>query len=475
MPYKANKDLPDPVRSALPEAAQSIWRKAYNAHVESDPNASEASCARIAWAAVKAAGWKQSEAGWSRDASETFSIEEHIALDADAKMRRTADGYLVAYPRVARTGIQEYSGDELGRSTKKVLRVYRPEDVVFDAESMRSYAHRPITNDHPKEVVTSVNWKRYAVGQIGDEVMRDGDCIRVPVMLMDAAAIKDIDNGKRELSLGYGMEIDWTPGIAPHGEAYDGVMTRITANHLAVVAAARGGSRLKIGDVKHGARNMSDRVIMIQVGDQQVEVANDVAASTIMRFITNLSKEAGDLRAKIERDAGFMKKKEEEEEEYKKDRKAKDEALATKDAEIITLKKQLEDAQKAATPEALDALVKDRQTVIDKARATKLLGDKLVVADRSSLDIKRQIVTAYVGDRAPVKDWSEAQINASFDTIPAAAGSSGRGNDSLARDIGNSRTAPNQGTVNDERSALYDARDKAMENAWRNPPPAATQ
>ena len=54
-----------------------------------------------------------------------------VEIDASAKMMMTSDGYLKAMPRIARTGIQLYKGDECGRPDVDFVRVYRPEDSVF--------------------------------------------------------------------------------------------------------------------------------------------------------------------------------------------------------------------------------------------------------------------------------------------------------------------------------------------------------
>ena len=131
-----------------------------------------------------------------------------IMLDAAAKVRETRDGYLVATPLVARTGIQEYRGIELGRADMDVVRVFRPESEVFHKDAMASLAFRPITVNHPPDMVDSKNWRKYAVGQVGEEVARDGEFIRVPIMLMDGDAIRDVKSGKREISLGYTSDLD---------------------------------------------------------------------------------------------------------------------------------------------------------------------------------------------------------------------------------------------------------------------------
>ncbi|RLG34227.1 hypothetical protein DRN97_03000 [Methanosarcinales archaeon] len=53
MPYKTNADLPKSIRNSLPEHAQTIFRKAYNAASEQYGTDDEARLNKIAWAAVK--------------------------------------------------------------------------------------------------------------------------------------------------------------------------------------------------------------------------------------------------------------------------------------------------------------------------------------------------------------------------------------------------------------------------------------
>lgn len=176
-----------------------------------------------------------------------LKVTEVLVCDKADVMRR-GDGSIIANPRVGRIGIQLYRGDELGRPDMPVVRVYRPEEEVMDKAAMATLAHRPVTNDHPKEAVTSDNWKKYAVGHTGDTVARDGDFIRVPMMLSDGKAIADFDNGKKELSLGYVSNLEWRAGATPQGDKYDAVQTGIRVNHLALVDTARGGTKLAIGD-----------------------------------------------------------------------------------------------------------------------------------------------------------------------------------------------------------------------------------
>ncbi|MGA7453734.1 MAG: DUF2213 domain-containing protein [Rhodoplanes sp.] len=84
-------------------------------------------------------------------------------------VRITKNGYLVAEPRVARTGVQLYKGVECGRPDLDTVRVYRPPSEVFDVEALSSLTHKPITSEHPSGPITASNWKKHAVGQTGDK------------------------------------------------------------------------------------------------------------------------------------------------------------------------------------------------------------------------------------------------------------------------------------------------------------------
>lgn len=155
--------------------------------------------------------------------------------------RSTRDGYVVLTARAARTGIQTYRGGEVGRPDLNVVRVFRPEAEVFSRDSLGSYAHKPITVDHPTEPVSSRNWKTHAVGHVEGNIARDGEFVRIALMLADAGSIAELDRGKREISVGYECDLDWTPGTSPSGEAYDARQTNIRVNHVALVARGRAG------------------------------------------------------------------------------------------------------------------------------------------------------------------------------------------------------------------------------------------
>src|ERR1700722_2250288 len=177
-----------------------------------------------------------------------LNLKDSFVLDG---VHRSESGYLAAHAKVARTGVQVYHGSEVGKPNKERVTLYRPAEEVFHHDAMHSMAHRPVTLLHPPVMVDSKNWKKYAKGHTGDEIVRDGECVSVPITLMDQATIDAYDSGDAcELSMGYSTDIEWTAGVTPQGEAYDGVQRSIRANHLAFVPQARGGEKLRFGDAE---------------------------------------------------------------------------------------------------------------------------------------------------------------------------------------------------------------------------------
>lgn len=320
--------------------------------------------------------------------------------------RRTSDGYLVADVKVARTGIQYYAGHEMGRPDLGIVSVYRPESEVFSKDSMSSFAHKPVTDNHPDESVGATNWKDLAVGSIGEDVARDGDFIRVPLVVMDAASIKKVEDGKRELSAGYSCEIVWGDGVAPDGSKYQATQKDIRVNHVAIVTSARAGSEARIGDDagKWGVSPvhtkpadgkeslMADALRKVLVDGLQVETT-DAGATAIEKLMKDLSSSA----ARIETLTA----------DHAKALADKDATIAKKDAEIDTLKGKVLDGS------ALDAAVQARGDLIATAKA--IVSD-IETQGLSDAAIRKAVVTKKLGDSV-VKDKSDAYIDARFDIL----------------------------------------------------------
>jgi len=212
----------------------------------------------------------------------------------------TKDGFLVADCHVARAGVQRYLGAEVGMPEVSFVDVYRPVESVFSTESLHSFSHVPVTLGHPTVPVTADNWKELAVGEVSAEVLRDGERLKVPLVLKDARAVEAVVAGRRQLSVGYSATLDFAPGKAPDGTPYQAIQRSIRANHVAIVDAARAGPEFRIGDGNWGAPPQE-----IKPGDESMNTPNplrgilvdgitiqttDQGAEAIARLQTSLSR-----------------------------------------------------------------------------------------------------------------------------------------------------------------------------------------
>jgi hypothetical protein len=168
---------------------------------------------------------------------------EAIRYDiAPMRATRTDEGYLVDTPIVGRVGIQTYYNAD--GSQRRELRL--PEDV-FSADSLASMAGKPITIGH-QGMVTAANAKKLTVGVVKGDGVQDGDNVRAPIIIHDADAIDLAEKGGvSELSLGYKVDLEETPGEW-NGEKYDAIQRNPRINHLALVKKGRAGNaRLNLG------------------------------------------------------------------------------------------------------------------------------------------------------------------------------------------------------------------------------------
>jgi hypothetical protein len=395
--------------------------------------------------------------------SQHLSMRDTIELDRKYRVDHTRDGVLKAMPRIARTGIQIYGGDEVGRPEKDLVRVLRPADAVFATDAVHTYTHLPVTLDHPGELVTTQNWRKYAVGDTGGEFERDQDgnvlFARVPMMLRDAAAIQAFKDGQNQLSVGYECDLVWTPGITDDGDEYDAVQSNIRANHLAVVTNARGGEQLKIGDDgQRGDSAMNLKNVTVDGIECQM---TDTAAALVQKTLKTLSDSYDKLSDEFD---AFKKKKDKDDEDCKDSMKKSEDALKAKDAEIAVLNKKVADAE--WTPERIEDEIGKRLDVIDKART--FLGDKLNTKSKSLNDIRKQVVDAHMGDAA--KDWDPVKIEAGFAAITKDAKRAQAPSNQFAdavRAFAQPMHPVNLGDAQAVKEAAYNEYVKDAEQAWK--------
>lgn len=367
---------------------------------------------------------------------------DSLIVDGDG-LKQTADGWVVD-ARVARGGnVQTYLGSEVGRQDMDYVRVYRPEDQVFSRDAINSYARKPVTIDHPPGGVNPENWSDLAVGDIDSEVVRDGEYVRVPLLLRDKKAADAVTGGKRELSMGYDAKLEFSDGVTPNGDEYDAVMSDFRMNHVALVSAARGGSELRIGDgagnwgaspitdANHEENNMTTRKIVV---DGLSVETTDAGAQAIEKL-------QGQLRDANSEHAKALATKDSEHETVVA---AKDKELATKDARIEELE------AKVVSDEDLDKRVADRAKLVGDA---KRLAPDLDTKGLKDADIRKAVLTKKLGDEK-VKTMSDAYVDARFDIELEKLGDE-QSTDPIADSIGDF-TSIGDSDIQKERQAMLD-------------------
>lgn len=150
---------------------------------------------------------------------------------APIKATRTPEGFVQDSPVLSRVGVFEYRQPD-----GSVRKEYRPAEEVFHADHLASIAGKPITDEHHGRI-TGDNARGKIIGSTLSPGRQDGDNLRGDIVIHDGAATA----AKQELSLGYELELDETPGEY-NGIRYDAVQRKLRVNHLALVKRGRAGN-----------------------------------------------------------------------------------------------------------------------------------------------------------------------------------------------------------------------------------------
>ena len=295
--------------------------------------------------------------------------------------RRISDeGFLHAPAKVARTGIQEYLAKELGLpgDPNRVVRVMRPEDSVFDENYLQSFDGTDITLDHPPVFVDSKNYQQYSRGVVKGAGTRDGDWIICNMIVKDNAAIRAIQEGKAEVSVGYSSLYD---DNVPEGADYEFIQREMIVNHVAIVDRARAGGLARFFD---NLRGQTMPVLITNDAGTEIDVSVPENASLVADAFNRAIKRATDAEATV----GALSAK-----------------IDAQGEQIATLQQQTSDA---AITERVAAIAK----VTSDARS--VAGESFKCESLDTTEIKRAALST-VRPNIAWADKEVAYVNAAFD------------------------------------------------------------
>lgn len=181
------------------------------------------------------------------------SVNPTIAFDKSSVRSYDKDGRLhVAVTPISKANVCKYLGreipgwDSLGLDPNKVYNMYR--DPAELEKGAASFNNLPLLKKHI-QVSADAPMKDDVVGSIGSDVHFDAPYLKASLCVWDSEAIALIDAQELdELSSAYHYAPIMEPGTTPEGEAYDGRMTNILGNHLALVEQGRAGPDVMVAD-----------------------------------------------------------------------------------------------------------------------------------------------------------------------------------------------------------------------------------
>lgn len=178
----------------------------------------------------------------------------------------TPEGYLRDKPVLTSCGIFEYTNPD--GTVRRELRL--PEDV-FSPESLKSFKAKPIVLTHDAGLIDKDNVAENQIGTILSEGEQRGNDVVADIIIHDTDTMKSA--GLKELSLGYNLDLDETPGTW-NGQHYDARQLNIRINHLALVREARAGEQARLNldsrdnfNVLKGGKKMSKKITKTRHAD----------------------------------------------------------------------------------------------------------------------------------------------------------------------------------------------------------------
>lgn len=175
-----------------------------------------------------------------------------LALDKSSTRRIDADGRLhVDKSHISKSNVSPYYGSEipgyeqLGLEPTRIYYLFR--DPVELERGAHTFQRLPILSEHIPVTVAEPK-PELVIGAIGSDVAFTAPYLDADLVFWDADAIAGIDSDTiRELSCAYRYVPVMEPGEF-EGEKYDGRMTEIQGNHLALVEVGRAGSDVIVAD-----------------------------------------------------------------------------------------------------------------------------------------------------------------------------------------------------------------------------------
>lgn len=299
------------------------------------------------------------------------------------KAEKDKNGFIRDTPVLTRTGVFVYRQPD-----GTLRREYRPPDEVFKADSLNAFKGIPITDEHHGKI-TGNNAQTLVIGSVLSAGRQDGKNLLADIVIHNT---DPVTKGKKELSVGYEVELEMTSGITEDGEPYDAIQRNIKPNHLAIVSKGRAGNARLNMDAADAVQFLEKHNVEKPENLANVRLYSGITYQAAPEVINELNKFKQDAaNAQAEKDKETARA--DAAEAKVKDLEAKQEQL--KQDSFEQAKKRL----------ALEAVAKSHQVEVK--------------ADSSDRQLQEAVIKAVRGDSVDLKDRSDAYIEAAFDMAVA--------------------------------------------------------
>ena len=308
----------------------------------------------------------------------------------------TGEGYLKATAALTCTGVQKYILSDITGNVNdtNMVNVFRSKNTIFDKLTISSAKLKPITMQHPSDMVTSGNHHNLAVGTIGENVRQlDDERLGASIIITNKNIVSDIMANKiSNISLGYSAEFKKEKGVF-NGQHYDYVFDgAMCINHGAIVQKGRCGNSVKIldGDVEMKNEELTAQIKALLLKD------TDIIKPQIKAL---LLKDTDIISALVASVADAKKKEIKNEDLDKKD--VVDSSKKTKDSG--------EQAEASIEKNSNNPAGKTDSSIKDTGKEVKTLNDSVEINNRVNTRLSLLHKAAFLTD-ADLSDLSNRQI-----------------------------------------------------------------
>ena len=368
---------------------------------------------------------------------------------------RTPQGFLRAPARVTRTGVLTYR-----RADGSVVRELRRPAQVFAAESLATLADAPVTDLHPRGMVTPQNARALSLGHVSGGARADGQkYVEAQLLITDGKLIEAVEKKDRaEVSCGYTCTLIEGAGVF-EGEHYDAEQTGIVYNHVGLGPRGWGRAGAEVALRLDGSAPDDFRL----EGDAAVVLADSTPPNKGPRTMDLVTIRLDGIEAQVTPTASQL---------ITRTLEARTLEATTASAKVLELQKRLDALQgeldqtktqltAAADPKRFDAALQERLDLLTRVR--DVLPEDAELGGKSPRDIQLMALKELRVDTS-FDGRSDEYVQAYFDRELEAGGKRKAPRRSDDRNDRNDRNDRKDRTTREPRS-LDDQRQRRLDEA----------